>query len=325
MQNFIRYTGGDLNRVGNLRKNSRWINKQFKKSSGRIIPVWRNQNLIKTCNQMDVKNSRKTGMPQALLLSQKEFPDIIEKANQAILLGLQRKRPIIAVDLSCEQKHQLKQKIGDGKFLDLREVGSLLCTNDSALLAYARGIISWHQKNQFCSRCGSVSISQDGGHMRLCSNQKCLNPSFPRTDPAVIMLVESGNSLKKEKYCLLGRQKLWPKGMYSTLAGFVEPGESLEEAVAREVYEESGIKTSKIIYECSQPWPFPSSIMLGFRATAETKRIKIDKQELEDVRWFSSAEMRKFGEWGDQESVYNLPRKDSIARFLIETWLTQKQ
>ena len=194
---------------------------------------------------------------------------------------------------------------------------------ESALMAYARGIMHWHRKNQFCSRCGSMTKSKEGGHMRLCSNALCLNPTFPRTDPAVIMLVENTNANNNVRNCLLGRQRIWPKGMYSTLAGFVEPGESLEEAVTREVFEESGIYTEKIDYQCSQPWPFPSSIMLGFSAQAKTTKINFDKDELEDVQWFSEEEVRSFGEWGDESTVCQLPRKDSIARYLIETWLNR--
>ena len=237
------------------------------------------------------------------------------------MLGLLKNRPIFAVDFSNQEEHLLSNIIGHGKFVNLRQIGSYLSASDSALMAYARGITHWHRQNQFCSRCGSKTQSKDSGHMRLCSNKLCLHSTFPRTDPAVIMLVERVSIKNKNRYCLLGRQRAWPKGMYSTLAGFVEPGESLEEAVAREVFEESGIIIGNVGYKCSQPWPFPSSIMLGFWAQAKTEIIKIDKQELEDVKWFSESEVRHFGEWGDKKTHYQMPRKDSIARHLIETWL----
>jgi len=145
-----------------------------------------------------------------------------------------------------------------------------------------------------------------------CSNPDCATEHVPRTDPAVIMLVEH------EGKALLGRSPRFAEGMYSTLAGFVEPGESLEEAVAREVEEEAGVKISNVRYHSSQPWPFPSSIMLGFYATAETTDITIDREELADARWFSRAEMRDFDGVNQR-----LPRADSIARRLIEDWLAE--
>ena len=136
------------------------------------------------------------------------------------------------------------------------------------------------------------------------------------------MLVEDTRPCLKERRCLLGRQRNWPKGMYSTLAGFVEIGESLEQAVAREVYEESGIKTKNIRYVYSQPWPFPASMMLGFLAEATTTDILVDTNELEDAKWFSVSEISKFGEWGNNKYKFQLPRKDSIARLLIDSWMT---
>jgi NAD+ diphosphatase len=142
----------------------------------------------------------------------------------------------------------------------------------------------------------------------------------PRTDPAVIMLVVRGGGDRPHQ-CLLGNNTKMPNGVYSTLAGFVEPGESLEEAVAREVYEEAGVRVTDVTYTGSQPWPFPASIMLGFRATAVTTDIDIDPQELDDARWFTAEDLRTFGEWADDDADRRLPRKDSIARALIETWL----
>ena len=157
--------------------------------------------------------------------------------------------------------------------------------------------------------------------MRLCTNKKCKKTSFPRIDPAVIMVVEHIKEPTQQRYCLLGRQNVWPAGMYSTLAGFVESGESLEEAVIREVFEESGIRVKDPIYKFSQPWPFPSSLMLGFSSQAINTNIEIDKDELEDVKWFSEDEVRNFGEWGDKTKKLQLPRQDSIAHHLIEAWL----
>ena len=158
--------------------------------------------------------------------------------------------------------------------------------------------------------------------MRKCTSTECGAPSFPRTDPAVIMLI-THQPTSGPAQCLLGRQAIWPEGNYSTLAGFVEPGESLEEAVAREVHEEAGIRVKNITYQASQPWPFPASIMLGFWGEATTTDIQVDEHEIEAASWFDAPDLRTFGEWGDDDTKFHLPRKDSIARFLIETWLTK--
>jgi NAD+ diphosphatase len=182
---------------------------------------------------------------------------------------------------------------------------------EGSLLAYARGLIYWHGRHRFCGVCGSPTLAFEGGHVRRCTNPACGSSHFPRTDPAVIMLVTDGDR------ALVGRQAVWPKGMHSTLAGFVEPGESLEAAVAREVFEEAGIEVDQVRYHSSQPWPFPCSIMLGFYARARTTEIKLDQLELEDARWVER-------DWllaHQDDEDFRLPRLDSIARRLIEDWL----
>jgi NAD+ diphosphatase len=153
---------------------------------------------------------------------------------------------------------------------------------------------------------------EEAGHVRRCTNAACDAQHFPRTDPAVIMLVHDRN-----ERCLLGRQAAWPQGMHSTLAGFVEPGESLEEAVAREVYEETRIELSSVTYHSSQPWPFPASLMLGFHAEAKTTAITVDKSELDDARWYEKSWILAH----QDDEQFRLPRRDSIARRLLEDWL----
>ncbi len=148
------------------------------------------------------------------------------------------------------------------------------------MLALARAMVWWHSRHRFCGVCGSPTLSEEAGHMRRCTNPECKAMHFPRTDPAVIMLVTDGER------ALLGRNKNFPPGMYSTFAGFVEPGESLEDAVAREVREETGIEVGQVIYHSSQPWPFPANIMLGFHAEAMSSEIAVDYGELEDAKWF---------------------------------------
>ena len=162
------------------------------------------------------------------------------------------------------------------------------------------------------------------GHVRQCTNPECGTESFPRTDPVVIKLVIRPASENRPARCLFGRNRRFPRGAYSLLAGFVEPGESLEDAVAREVWEEAGVRVRDVRYEASQPWPFPYSMMLGFRAAAETEEIVLDGDELDEARWFTAAEVAEFGEWEDESAEFRRPRKDSIARALIDLWIEEQ-
>jgi len=186
----------------------------------------------------------------------------------------------------------------------------LLDEHDCALLAYAKAMVYWHDRHRFCGDCGSPTVSVDGGFMRVCTDEQCGQQQFPRTDPAIIVLVTSGNR------CLLGRQPSWPKGMYSTLAGFVEPGESLEATVIREVREETGVEVAEMRYFASQPWPFPSSLMLAFTAQAASETIHLGQDELEHARWFTREEMRDML----QQGTLKLPFKLAISFHLIENW-----
>ena len=169
----------------------------------------------------------------------------------------------------------------------------------------------WNARHRFCGLCGSPTRSEEAWHMRRCTAPQCNTMHFPRTDPAVIMLVTDGDR------ALLGRSRHFPTGMYSTLAGFLEPGESLEDAVAREVREESGIVVGPVFYHSSQPWPFPANIMLGFYAEAATSEITVDYGELEDARWFERGWLKSHADDDD----FRLPRRDSIARRLVDDWL----
>ena len=263
------------------------------------MPVWRSQNLVL---------SRESGRPEAALLARHE----VDGEGEYVLLGMVEDRAYFALDLSSlETPLAALRAAGPVEFTDLRRVGPLLAHQDGALLAYARGISYWHGRHRFCGVCGSATRSEDGGHVRRCTSPSCNVQHFPRTDPAVIMLVHDGER------CLLGRQRAWPAGMHSTLAGFVEPGESLEEAVAREVAEESAIIVDEVRYHSSQPWPFPASIMLGFHARARSTEIRVDHSELQDARWFDRDYLLSHRD----DDSFRLPRKDSIARRLIEDWL----
>lgn len=190
----------------------------------------------------------------------------------------------------------------------LRAVGPALTARDAGLAAYARALAYWHRTHGFCSACGGVTTVEDAGHARTCGG--CRRTVFPRTDAAVIVLVACAD------YCLLGRSPRFPADMYSTLAGFVEPGERLEDTVRREIFEEAGVRVTSMRYRSSQPWPFPASLMLGFHATAAARTLAIDQDELADARWFHKDELLD-----PARRPVRLPGPDSIARWLIESWL----
>ena len=239
----------------------------------------------------------------------------ITDSHLKILLGSKKINNVETVFVCVDFSSFSEKKIisifkSFGIFLNLRNISPILDDFTGSLMAYSVAISNWHKNNMFCGKCGRVTKVTKAGHQINCQDKDCLFCIFPRTDPAVIMLVYHKNKT------LLGRQKIWPKGMYSTLAGFVEPGETIENSVAREVFEESGISVKNIQYHSSQPWPFPSSLMLGFNAEAKSTKITIDKNEIEDVQWFSRKEITNFY---NQEKF--LPRKISIARRLIDDWM----
>jgi NAD+ diphosphatase len=292
------YAAAGLDRAGHRRKDAGWIGERLADPRTRFVPLWRSQNLVSA------------GEPRWVLLAAEQ---VAAFGAEPVLLGLAEERALFAVDLSAYESPLDALGLGSpAEFVDLRRVGPLLAREEGSILAYARGILWWHQRHRFCGVCGTPTASADAGHVRNCTNPDCRAAHFPRTDPAVIMLVHDGDR------CLLGRQPIWPKGMHSTLAGFVEPGESLEEAVAREVLEETAIEVTEVTYHSSQPWPFPSSIMLGFHARAVTTAIRVDPAELEDARWFDRAQLLVHGE---DDDAFRLPRRDSIARRLIEDWI----
>ncbi|WP_425608622.1 NAD(+) diphosphatase [Streptomyces albipurpureus] len=194
----------------------------------------------------------------------------------------------------------------------LREAGLLLSPRDTALLVHAVALENWQRLHRFCSRCGDRTVIAAAGHIRRC--QACGAEHYPRTDPAVIMLVTD-----EDDRALLGRQVHWPEGRFSTLAGFVEPGESIEQSVRREVWEEAGVTVGEVTYIASQPWPFPSSLMLGFTARATSSNITVDGEELHEARWFSREDLRKAFESGEVLPPHGI----SIAARLIEQWYGQ--
>jgi NAD+ diphosphatase len=291
MRNRNIFAGAYLDRAAHMRQDPAWFTSALADERSRAIPVWNSRNLV-----------TEGEIPRAVLL---ELASVVNElgVTDLILLGRFGGVSVFAYEIaSTEPPHSPEGT----RFEDLRHITSLLPADEAGLLGYARALISWRSGHRFCGRCGAKTEPTKGGHVLVCGNPGCRREQFPRIDPAIIVLVSDGER------ALLGRQASWPPGRYSTIAGFVEPGESLEDAVAREVLEETGIEVDAIAYHSSQPWPFPASLMLGFTAHAATREVHLKDQELEDARWFSRAEVGS--------GFPLLPPVQSISFSLIEHW-----
>jgi NAD+ diphosphatase len=301
------YADCGLDRVSERRKDASWVAALLIHAESRFVPVWRSRNYVDP------------NAAAPVTLTAAEASALPQGGEAPIFLGLAGEIAYFACDLSHIEAGEGGPALLSGAaatFLDLRVVGPRLAREQGGLLAYARGMLTWHRRHRFCGQCSAPTRSTEGGHVRVCTNEACKMEQFPRTDPAVIMLVTHGDA------CLLGSNPRFPPGMYSTLAGFVEPGETLEAAVAREVLEEAGCRVRNVRYHSSQPWPFPTSLMLGFYAEAESSDLAVNAGELRDARWFPRdwivANAREFHE---ADAPFRLPRQDSIARRLIDDWL----
>ena len=294
MENHNVFAGSFVDRSGEKRKDAGWLDGALTDAETRFVPVLGDHCLV-------------GGDPlELMLLKRKQIEPFLQDHNQTFL-GVFRGQAAVAVAIDGGSTPPFPEL---GEFQDLRYLGSVLPADEANLAAHARGLVYWHRSQLFCGSCGSSVRPNTGGHSRRCLNQDCAREIFPRVDPAIIVLVSDG------KRCLLGRNASWPEGRYSTIAGFVETGESLEDAVRREVFEETNIHTTKVSYHSSQPWPFPSSLMLGFVAEADTsieQSIQMNDGELEDAQWFTRKEMRS--------GFPKLPFKISIARRLVDDWL----
>lgn len=308
------FAGGGLDRATHLRADPRWLSDRLSDPASRVVPVWREHSLVSQPAR-DVAKKADGSAYEPVLLPPAVAASASEPPEDWIFLGLDGRqdggRALFAADVSAREEPPSAVTLdGAGEFLDLRGVGAMLGQGDGALLAYARAIVTWSRRHRFCGTCGYPTRPEQGGHVRRCADETCGAEHFPRTDPAIIVLVTDGDR------CLLGRKDIWPEGVYSTLAGFVEPGESLSEAVVREVREESGIEVGSVRYRSSQPWPFPASLMLGFRAERVGGELSVARQELVDARWFDRVDFARRREIG-----LRLPGRVSISRRLIEDWL----
>lgn len=293
MENQNVFAGAFVDRIGERRKDPDWLAHAASSDAARFVPVWGDECLA-------------AGDPPGTLLLERAQVESYVDDSELIFLGIFRDRPSFAVAV-----HSAEPPFGDlGQFHKLRYLGTVLPADEANLLAHARALVLWHASQVYCGICGAVARARPGGNSRVCTNGSCRREIFPRVDPAVIVLVEH------EHRCLLGRQAPWPEGRYSTIAGFVEPGESLEDAVRREVYEETNIRVGSVSYHSSQPWPFPSSLMLGFIAEASSADIRLNDGELEDARWFTRSELRS--------GPTQLSSPISISRRLIDHWLDRE-
>ena len=310
----IAYSAFPLDRASRLRRDAALLAAAELAPSTRVVPVWRGRNLIVPGEA-----------PAAIALAGAAARAAFAAAEVKVFLGADDEGAWFATDLSLNAEADLAAVLAaapaGAAFQELRAAGALMAGGEAALLACARGLIHWHGASRFCGACGAPTESREGGHARRCTDEGCGRDHFPRTDPAVIMLLTrpAPRGRPDAARCLLARQAHWPEALYSALAGFVEPGEGLEAAVAREAEEEVGLRLAKVAYRASQPWPFPSSLMLGFRAEAAEDAIRRDEKELADARWFTRAELKTL-----PRDDLRLSRPDSIARFLIEEWLAEE-
>jgi len=261
---------------------------------GWLTDAWRSAAILSLGPDGTVQIEGDDDAPRLAFLDADQVP----RSADRFFLGEDEKRPYFAVVTEVPTEGGL----------GLRQVGALLDDHDAGLLVTAVALANWHRTHTHCPRCGSPTSLAGGGWLRTCPADG--SEHYPRVDPAVIMLVHDGADR-----CLLGRQASWPQGRFSTLAGFVEPGESAERAVAREVAEEAGIAVEEVRYRASQPWPFPSSLMLGFTARAvSADEPRLLDGELAEARWFSRAELA-------EDSGPRLPPPISISQWLIASWV----
>jgi len=268
-----------------------------------IIPIWNDKFIFGHSNKLVSK------LPKEINLEH----------DKIYHLGEINSTSIYCADLSDLDHSEIKHHFRDNTLNRIRQLISSLDHDTSSLLAYAQGIINWNKHQKFCSICGFKTLVEQKGHSSKCSNIKCNHLFFPQISPAIIVLIEY-NSKNGEAFCLLQKNEKKNMTRCSTLAGFVEIGESLEDAVVREMKEEVNVDIVKSKYVASQPWIFSSALMIGFFAESKTKDFKVDGNEIKDASWFSASQIKKLAE----EEKIIISGRDSIARFLIESWVEQQ-
>jgi NAD+ diphosphatase len=310
------FTTDAVDRGHTKRRDEQWIAARMEDPNTYLMLVWGDKNLF---TQDEV--------PRPILLAPQEAQDLLPIAASITLLGEIDGHIYFALELpddlvaspttaGAAAEALVASLTQTGQFENLRMVGLALDQWEGALLAHAKAMTYWHRRHRFCGDCGSPTRSAWAGHLRVCTNPTCGQQQFPRTDPAIIVCTTLDGTR-----CLLGRQPRWQPTQYSNVAGFVEPGESLEAAVVREVREETGVQLRTVRYHSSQPWPFPSSLMVGFTAEAASEAISLNDGELDDARWFTRDEIRT----GLLNHTLRLPSPVSISYRLIEDWFDSEE
>lgn len=288
------FSGNYIERLAELRTDANALRAALVDTETRFVALWNHMCL--------------TDDSGPVMLSRRELSGFAITEDAVIFLGKFRDRYLFSITLDCDSEPAL---LAGGSFNSLRKLSNTLEPDALGLLAYARAMIIWQQRHRFCGVCGSGNLPAEGGFVLVCSNAECAHRVFPRLDPAIIVLVHDGEC------CLLGRQASWPEGRFSTIAGFVEPGESLEDAVRREVREETDVTVGECRYLASQPWPFPSSLMIGYHAIATSNCIRLNDKELAEARWVSREDIA--------HGRVMLPPRMSVAYRLIEAWFNEAE
>ncbi|MFJ6200215.1 NAD(+) diphosphatase [Micromonospora sp. NPDC092111] len=296
----LAYGGGRIDRAGASRSDPEWVTAQLATPASRVLPLWRDRCLV-AADRSPVR------------LTVAAATELLAAADGPVLLGLDGPTALFAADLSAHPEADAVRLAGATAAVDVRALVGTLDAAEAATQAYARGMLQWHRSHRHCGSCGAATTPRDGGHVRACTGPGCGRLHFPRIEPAIIVLVESAPDR-----CLLARHAGADEGGYSLLAGFVEVGESLEDAVRREMAEEAGVTVGAVRYQGSQAWPFPAGLMVGFRATAATEEIRVDGVELLEARWFTRAELRQ-----RRDAGLPLGRVDAIDHHLFESWLAE--
>ncbi len=297
------FAGNPLDRASERRVDAAWLKSRLDDPDTLALALWNGKPLVE-----DAPGGDKA--VRIAYLSVSMAREIAPSEERLLFLGLWKETAVFAVDLEGSADPADGPLRGLGRFEDLRGVALRLPAADAAILATAKSMFEWRRRHGFCANCGQPSLAIDGGWKRVC--ESCRTEHFPRTDPVVIMLPIFGDR------CLLGRQAAWPKGMYSALAGFLEPGEAIEEACAREIKEEAGLTALTVRYHSTQPWPYPSSLMIGLFAEVSDDNAAPDQTELEEVRWFSRTEIQALLR-GELPGVF-APGAMAIAHQLIKAW-----
>jgi NAD+ diphosphatase len=299
----IPFSGSQLDRASDRRTDARWLEEQLHDPDSLVWPFWQLRPLIRSGSGSEAGKS-----PSYLTVEAAR--QITDPNGPLIFLGLDNGRAIFALDIVTETNPTDKRLLaGIGEFCEARAAAQMLSLESAAVLGQAKALIDWHKRHRFCPNCGAETFLADGGYRRHCV--ACGADHFPRTDPVVIMLAIHGDA------CLVGRSQRFAKGMFSALAGFIEPGETIEEAVVREVFEETRVRVHNVTYFAAQPWPFPSSLMIGCFAEAEARELMIDTNELAEAFWLEKAKLRALFS-GQPVNGLTVPPPIAIAHHLLK-------